>query len=125
MEIAARLVLARMTPRHLSMFCVTQIGAIVLGCLFSLKCKRMIVQVGIIEKVPAVTAFVANWGWYLLLVPIWCVLVIPRHKEDEDAESTAWSRHAPVAVCFGVAAIFLPVSGAALGFLNLFFGPRF
>jgi hypothetical protein len=76
------------------MFCLGQLGAIAGGVLMVRLCRRiylrMITQSGMESKFPAFASWFAEYGWLLVIVPILCVLLIPRHREDEAAPQLGW-----------------------------------
>ncbi len=51
--------------------------------------------------------FLINYGWLLLAIPIACVLLIPRHREDDSLVAEDWRWHARASAVSGVILISL------------------
>ena len=101
-----------MTPRHLAIFCLAQLGCITAGILCAYKGVRlhlfMMGKFGTTIEIPAATRFFVSFGWLLLLIPIACVLLVPRHREDESSGQADWRWGSIAATAAGVAALVFP-----------------
>jgi hypothetical protein len=76
-----------MTPRHLSMLCLGQLASLGTGlCLARL--ARKFYAIGA-QRLPFPTSgsLLADYGWWLVFIPILCVFLVPRHGEDESPPS--------------------------------------
>ena len=98
------------------MFCLAQLGCITAGILCAYKGMRL--QVLFLEEwgrpieVSATARFLVSYGWLLLLIPIACVLLIPRHREDESSDDAEWRWRSITVAAAGVAAMaFSPAVG--------------
>jgi len=77
-----------MTPRHLSMLCLGQLASIGAGMMLC-RLARKFLQAGFPRPMPTEMRLLADYGWWLILVPILCVLFIPRYREDADPPPAA------------------------------------
>ncbi len=66
----------------------------------------------------------ARHGWLLIVIPIACVILIPRHREDESEESVEWRWYSKLVVIMGAIAITVPLfTGIEAVFVG-FMGPQ-
>ena len=97
-----------MTPRHLAMFCLGQLGAIEGGVLLVRVCQKAYLKaIGTsIPKFHPMASWFADYGWTLVLIPVVCVLIIPRRGEDAREPPTTWL-HALAVLAGGGTMIFV------------------
>jgi hypothetical protein len=83
-----------MTPRHIAMFCLAQLGAlagsILLARVYRKLYRQVLASAGGPSKWPQIYEWFADYGWTLIVIPIVCAFVIPRHREDENVPSMGW-----------------------------------
>lgn len=74
------------------MFCLGQLGALAGGMLLVRVCRKAYLKaIGTgISKFHPMASWFADYGWTLVLIPVVCVLIIPRHGEDADETPTTW-----------------------------------
>jgi hypothetical protein len=72
-----------MTPKHLCIFCLTQLGCLAAGLMMARKCRSIFFQLGP-GHWPKRFDLLADYGWWLVIVPILCVLLLPRRREEES-----------------------------------------
>ncbi len=81
------------------MFCVAQFASIAGGILCAYTARKFFARWrewwGISDApVPTWHELLINYGWLFVVIPIACVLLIPRHREDDDTGSV---KRAPIA----------------------------
>ena len=109
-----------MTPRHLVMFCVAQFASIAGGILCAYTSRKFFARWrdwGEIyqDSVPIWPELIINHGWLLVVIPIACVLLIPRHREDDDTGSVNWRWQSATVVALGMIVLLaLPLGVTAL-----------
>ena len=109
-----------MTPRHLVMFCVAQFASIAGGILCAYTSRKFFARWrdwwGMsADPVPTWPELLINHGWLLVIIPVACVLLIPRHREDDDADSVNWRWYSHAAcVLGGIVLLALPLGASAL-----------
>ena len=93
-----------MTPRHLAMFCLGQLGAIAGGVLLVRVCRKAYLKaIGTsISNFHPMASWFADHGWTLVLIPVVCVLIIPRRGECADGPTTTWLHALPTFAGGGV-----------------------
>jgi hypothetical protein len=116
-----------MTPRHLAIFCLAQLASIagVILCVYQSRKFYALQEVAGIKARPFPWHYEAmiEYGWLLIAVPIACVLIIPRHCEDEALVNEDWRWYGRAAAASGAAVIAL---APCLGFpalMTVFTGP--
>ena len=97
-----------MTPRHLAIFCLAQLGCITAGILCAYKGVRLHMKFETTIEMSAATRYFVSFGWLLLLIPIACVFFVPRHREDESTGQADWRWGSIAATAAGVAALVFP-----------------
>jgi|GEM_PF-2921910 len=96
-----------MTPRLLSIFCLCQLGSVGFSWLIARIIRKGFERGGMLDQLPTLLGVFASYGWALLLIPILCVLMIPRHREDEESPSWRWP--AATAGSLGLVAFVAPL----------------
>ena len=102
------------------MFCVAQFASIGGGILCAYSSRKFFARwqelAGIYgDPVPTWHELLINHGWLLVLIPIACVLLIPRHREDDDTRSVNWRWPSRTVGALGVIVLFaLPLGATAL-----------
>ena len=107
------------------MFCLTQLACIAGGILLCRVCRKMWVMSGAseyrdVERWPRAAQLLVDYGWLMILIPIACVLVIPRHAEDQEPKSMS-----PITLLLVVAGILcttLPLFGGVMAMIRTFKG---
>ena len=88
------------------MFCLAQLASIVGGILLASQSRKFFalwdVTLGRHIEFPARYELLINHGWMLVAIPIACVLIVPRHREDEDPQDVKWRWYSYAAAGFGI-----------------------
>jgi hypothetical protein len=96
-------------------FCIAQLGAIAAGYLCAFRAvtlrARLVEMMGMANELPTGTEFIANYGWALVVIPIACVFMIPRQRDDEDEGSVKWRWPSHVVMGLSALAFIVPVVG--------------
>jgi hypothetical protein len=79
-----------MTPRLLSIFCLCQLGSVGFSWLIARIIRKGFERGGMLDQLPTLLGAFASYGWLLILIPILCVLMIPRHRDEEESPSWRW-----------------------------------
>ncbi len=109
------------------MFCIAQLGCIAAGILCAYKCIRL--QIVLAEQLQGsgthargsvAVKFLTSYGWLLLLVPFACVILIPRHREDESSADVSWRWSSITAIVAGIAVIAFPPAFGIAELISIF-----
>lgn len=117
-----------MTPRHIAMFCLTQLACLAGGILLAFKGRSLYAKFGegwgeFLPPFPTKYELLINYGWMLIAIPFACVLLIPRHRDDESLDLSDWRPWGYVAAMLGMFVLLTPFLGVSALFLG-FKGPE-
>lgn len=107
-----------MTPRLLSIFCLCQLGGIGAGWLLARIVRKTLERLDAPERLNTATRLLADYGGLLVLIPIACVLLIPRHREDEGESQIRPA--AMLSIALGTGAIVVPFMTSVLSLVRAY-----
>ena len=109
------------------MFCLTQLAGIAGGVMLAHKARKFYAlwkSMGEDElQIPIAFELFARHGWLLIVIPIACVLLIPRHREEDSEDSVEWRWYSKLVVIMGAIAISVPLFTGISALIVGFEGP--
>ena len=106
------------------MFCVAQFASITGGIFVAYKARNVFLMMAEgyeypEDVMPTTWYLFLYFGWWLILIPIACVFLIPRRTDEDGADSVEWNKYSNSVRALGWLTTVLPLAYGISMFYNV------